>query len=51
MCIRDSASLVARRAAGEDPVPGGGPDSQAAKDRAAKAASRDSTGSAQEPTA
>ena len=30
-------SLVARHAAGKDPIPGGGPDSQAAKDRAAKA--------------
>ena len=57
------ASLVARRAAGEDPVPGGGPDSQAARDRAAKdraakdraaaeeAASRQGTGGTQDPTA
>ena len=36
-------SLVARHAAGKDPIPGGGPDSQAAKDRAqqAEAAQRD----------
>ncbi|WP_369066812.1 LLM class flavin-dependent oxidoreductase [Kocuria carniphila] len=36
-------SLVARHQAGKDPIPGGGPDSQAAKDRAkqAEAAQRD----------
>ncbi|OXS79886.1 LLM class flavin-dependent oxidoreductase [Kocuria marina] len=36
-------SLVARHAAGKNPIPGGGPDSQAAKDRAqqAEAAQRD----------
>ncbi|MFJ4761568.1 LLM class flavin-dependent oxidoreductase [Kocuria marina] len=36
-------SLVARHAEGKDPIPGGGPDSQAAKDRAqqAEAAQRD----------
>ena len=52
------ASLVARHAAGEDPIPGGGPDSQAAKDRAAKdraaadeAASRQGAGGTQGPTA
>ena len=36
-------SLVARHQAGKDPIPGGGPDSQAAKDRTkqAEAAQRD----------
>ena len=57
------ASLVARHAAGEDPIPGGGPDSQAARDRAAsdrpakdraaaeETASRQGAGGTQGPTA